>query len=81
MLDCVRCTGITTLLIGLQLFSVKIVNETVELPVLNNVSVNELFSTAPIKNSQDFEQIDQSIIRFEPLDNGGPHASRGSGTR
>jgi hypothetical protein len=78
---CLRLTGIATLLIGLQLFSSKMVDAKVEIGVFNNTSSNQSFVTSNTFGSQRLNQVAPSSTDFEAPDNGGPDTTRGCGTR
>lgn len=78
---CLRLTGIATLLIGLQLFSSKMVDAKVEIGVFNNTSSNQSFVTSNTFGSQRLNQVAPSSTDFEAPDNGGPDNTRGCGTR
>lgn len=73
--------GITTLLIGLHLFSPKLVNTAVEPSQTNNIPSSQSFVASKVKGSQRLSLIANSSRDFEPPDNGGPDITRGSGTR
>jgi hypothetical protein len=77
----IRVASIATILIGLLLFSLKVVDAKAEFDVVHNSSSSLLFvasnpeltgwHTSAIQNSQE----------FEPFNNGGPRNTRGTGTR
>lgn len=77
----IRLTGIATLLIGLLLFSLKVVDAKVELNVVHNSSVQPLFVASNPELTQWQTQTIQTNQEFEPFNNGGPSNTRGSGTR
>lgn len=76
-----RLTGIASLLIGLQLFSPKLVDTQVKLSQINNVSSNQLVAVSNTNGAQRIDLSNQFSKDFNPPDNSGPDNTRGSGTR
>lgn len=76
-----RLTGITTLLISLQLFSPKLADTQVELNQSNNILSNQLVAVSNTNGSQRIDLSNQFSKDFNPPDNSGPDNTRGSGTR
>jgi hypothetical protein len=81
MCNCLRLTSIAALLISLQLFSLKIFETKVDVSLPNNISLNQSSITLNSNGSQRLALIAQPNRDFEPIDNGGPENTRGSGTR
>jgi hypothetical protein len=78
---CLRLASVATLLIGLQLFSPKMVEAKVETNLSNNVPANQLLAVANSRVLQGLDETAQAKRKFEPPDNGGPDNTQGSGTR
>ncbi len=78
---CLRLASVATLLIGLQLFSPKMVEAKVETNLSNNVPANQLLAVANSRVLQRLDETAQAKRKFEPPDNGGPDNTQGSGTR
>lgn len=74
-------TGILTLLIGLHLFSPKLIHPQGENGLTNNTPLNHSFISDNGNGSQLLNQITQESSDFEPPNNAGPDNTRGSGTR
>lgn len=81
MRNCLYFTGILTLLIGLQLFSPRLVHPQGELSLTNNAPLNPSFVSENGNGSQILTQITQESSDFEAPNNAGPDNTRGSGTR
>ncbi len=81
MCNCLRLTGIATLLIGFHLLNANFVETKVEPNLLNNKSSHQLAIAVHGNSSQKLTLLAQSSQGFEPSDNGGPKITRGSGTR
>jgi len=77
----VRLTGIATLLIGLLLFSQKVVDAKVKFDGNHGITSKTLFVASNPKVSEWQALVNPVNQEFEPLDNGGPGNTRGSGTR
>lgn len=76
-----RFTGIASLLIGLQLFNLKIVAPKAGFNQGNNILFHQTLMVSNSTSEQGFAQTNQFGSDFEPRDNGGPDNTRGSGTR
>jgi hypothetical protein len=76
-----RLTSIATLLIGLQLFSLKLVDAKMELGLTNNHSLNQSLISSNSHSSERLNTIPGTISDFQPQVIGGPDYTRGSGTR
>lgn len=76
-----RFIGIASLLIGLQLFTPKLVETRLGLGQINNISSNASFVASSTKGSQKLALTAHSSKVFQPPDRGGPDITRGSGTR
>jgi hypothetical protein len=81
MCSCLRFASIASLLIGLQLFSPKIVAPKLAIIQSNNTSSHQSFVASNSNNSQAIPLLANFGDDFEPPDNGGPDYTRGSGTR
>jgi hypothetical protein len=77
----VKATGIATLLVGLLLFSLKVVDVKVKFDVAHNSSSQPLLVASNPELTGWKAQIIQSNQEFEPFNNGGPRNTRGTGTR
>lgn len=80
---CLRLTSIATLLIGLQLFAPKLIDDQGELSSLTSSSSNSSVVASSGSTLQALKRPNLSSLNgeFNPPDNGGPDNTRGSGTR
>ena len=76
-----RITSIATLLIGLQLFSLKLVDSQGTLDLTNNNSLNQSLISSNTNSDQKLDTSPLTRSDFQPHVNGGPDNTRGSGTR
>jgi len=76
-----RITSIATLLIGLQLFSLKLVDSQVALDLANNDSLNQSLISSNTNSDQKIDTSSLTRSEFQPHVDGGPDHTRGSGTR
>ncbi len=77
----IRLTGIATLLIGLLLFGLKVVDAKVKFDAVHNSSTQPLLVASNPEITEWQTQAIQAHQEFEPFNNGGPRNTRGSGTR
>ncbi|NEQ22419.1 MAG: hypothetical protein F6K28_25190 [Microcoleus sp. SIO2G3] len=83
MCSYLRLTSIATLLIGLQLFTPKLIDAPGKLSPLTLSSSNSSVIASSGSTSQGLQLANLTSFskEFDPPDNGGPDNTRGSGTR
>jgi hypothetical protein len=77
----IRLTSIATLLIGLLLFSLKVVDAKMKFQVVHSSSAQPLLVASNPELIGWHTSVSQTSQEFEPFNNGGPRNTRGTGTR